>query len=1323
MEKFSVKKPFTILVAVIMVLALGFVSVTRMTTDLLPEVSMPYIVVITPYPGASPERVETEVTAPMESKLGTVSGVENVSSTSAENYSLVQLQFDEDADMNSAMVKVSSAVQQLEGSLPSTAMTPSIMEIGMDMMATMYVSASYEGKDIYELSEFVESTLRPYLERQGGVSSVTGTGLVEKLVQIELNSAKIDAVNTRILTQVNVTLAEAQEKLDAAEKQVRDGAAQLKAAQSSFGEQVSGTVFSQLYAEVSKATDNIRAQAEELLESVDYLIEVVNDPEMKIVLAEVRVSLQQVIDRVSATGVRTIDDLINIVTDLRVVTEKLTAALQNLQAKVEQEKELAGAEAPAGEEGSSGESLVDLLRIEQALNSAYNTLSRVYEAMDSVPALMTRMEEAYATLTQGQLDAILQFAAIQNQLTDAEAQLTAARQQYEEAKASALASANVGTLLDIETLSKLVYAQNFSMPAGYIEDADGDSWLLKVGEEYESVEEMSGALLTSVEGVGDIYLSDVADVAVIDNANDSYARLNGERAVLLSIFKGSTASTNEVSASCLAAFEELEEKYEGLHIITLMNQGSYIGMIAQSVLSSMAVGAALAIVVLALFLKDVKPTLVVSISIPLSVLFAVVLMYFTGITLNMMSLAGLSLGIGMLVDNSIVVIENIYRLRSRGVPAPRAAVQGAKQVEGAIIASTLTTVCVFMPIVFAKNLTRELLMPMGLCIGYCLIASLIVALTVAPAAASTVLRNAQAKPLPWFDRVQERYARSLDWCLQHKAAPLAVTVALLAFCGWRLLSMGIVMLPDINSSEIQMTLTVPEDLTQEQAYAMAGEVMEAAMSVDGVAEVGVMNGGGANNIVANAASSLGISLTGSNYGYYTYYVKPKDETASNKAVQQICEDIRAAAAGIEGELTVTAGGLTEMVNMLGNGLKVNIYGSDLDTLEALSQEMVELINGTEGFANASNGLGESDLTIELHIDKDKAAAAGLTVAQIYMEIASRLTTSKTSTSVSINGTTMDVVVVDVTDPLTVENLMDVPFTTSTLSASGAAVQGEHTLREFASYEYGASANAVKRYNQTRYISVTADTEEGYNTTVQSRVLKARIEQFEEEGRLPDGYSISLGGETSSVNDMVEQVVEMLALGLLFIYLIMVAQFQSLLSPFIVLFTIPLAFTGGMVGLLLAGQQLSLMSLMGFVVLMGTVVNNGIVFVDYANQLRLGGMERRAALIATGKTRMRAILMTAMTTILAMVQMSFADDMAGQLMRGMAIVIIGGMTYATFMTLYIVPVMYDILFKRPPLQIDVGGDELDDVPDDAAEFLAESRKEAADSRPVCGSGVG
>ena len=281
-----------------------------------------------------------------------------------------------------------------------------------------------------------------------------------------------------------------------------------------------------------------------------------------------------------------------------------------------------------------------------------------------------------------------------------------------------------------------------------------------------------------------------------------------------------------------------------------------------------------------------------------------------------------------------------------------------------------------------------------------------------------------------------------------------------------------------------------------------------------------------------------------------------------------------------------------------------------------------------------------------------------------------------------------------------------------MSADGTVTKGTCTLNDIASWSTGTAPDSITSENQTRYITVSADTLDGYNTTVQSRVLQKKLDAFALSDEMPEGCSFSLGGESSTVNLMVEEMVQWMALALPFVYLVMVAQFQSLLSPFIVLFTIPLAFTGGLLGLLLTGQQLTMISLMGFIVLMGTVVNNGIVFVDYTNQLRLGGMERRAALIATGKTRMRPILMTTLTTVLAMLQTALSNDMAGQLMRGMCVVIICGLSYATLMTLYIVPLMYDILFKKPPLNVDIGSEEdLDDIPDDAAEFLAQANAQA------------
>ena len=297
------------------------------------------------------------------------------------------------------------------------------------------------------------------------------------------------------------------------------------------------------------------------------------------------------------------------------------------------------------------------------------------------------------------------------------------------------------------------------------------------------------------------------------------------------------------------------------------------------------------------------------------------------------------------------------------------------------------------------------------------------------------------------------------------------------------------------------------------------------------------------------------------------------------------------------------------------------------------------------------------------------------------------------------------------DPLTKENMMDMTFETSVMSADGTTATGTCTLADMATWVTGSAPDSITSQNQTRFVTVTADTAEGYNYTLQSRILEKKLEEFAASDEMPENCSYSMGGSTTLNNTMVSEMVQWMGLALPFVYLVMVAQFQSLLSPFIVLFTVPLAFTGGLLGLLITGQQLTMISLMGFIVLMGTVVNNGIVFVDYANQLRIGGMERRAALIATGKTRMRPILMTTLTTVLAMLQLVFSDDMASQLMSGMAIVIICGLSYATLMTLYVVPLMYDILFRKPPLNVDIGDDDLDDIPDDAAEYIANSQAAA------------
>ena len=1388
MEKFSVKKPFTILVMVVAIIILGFVSLSGMTTDLLPKMSLPYLLVITTYPGASPEKVESSVSEPVESALGSISGVKNVYSMSYENYGIVELEFADGTDMDSAMVKVSSALDSVKSALPEECGSPNIMEISMDMMASVYLAASYEGKDIQETSRFVEDTLIPYLERQEGVTSISDIGIVENSISVDLNQDKIDVLNEKILAKTNDAFADAVDQLNDAKKQlleseqkladstqelvdgqkdIDDGRTKLDDAQKELDEQKEKLEDAKDSLEDQKKdTENKLATASQALDQLnalqtDLLTLQAQEESLKATITQIEKSLKE-------QG-KTTNNIPDVVAELDQMTTVLTSSLMYLTDKDSTYVNAALAASGSGMRLQSlgiAEATWDALtpegrkellqktaagyQTQKALLSGYkdyvsslNSLqvekAGVQAAVSAAETELKKSGVSYTDIEKAKIEAAAGFGAASAQISSGQSALNSAQttidsnkesldsaqdqitegwdsiadakkqladgwdqyntslENFEVQKAEALRNANADQLVNMQTLSQLIYAQNFAMPAGYLDDAEDNSWLLKVGSNYESVDELSNIVLTNIEDIGDVRLCDVADITVIDNADDSYARLNGQSAVVLSVFKSSTAGTNEVSKNIAAAISELEEQYPGLSVLTLMDQGDYITMIINGVLQSMIVGAALAILILALFLKDVKPTIVVAVSIPLSVLTALILMYFTGISLNMMSLSGLALGIGMLVDNSIVVIENIYRLRSKGVGAARAAVQGTKQVAGAIIASTLTTVCVFLPMVFTAGTVRELMMPISLTIIFTLAASLLIAMTVVPAAGSTLLRNSKEKKHPFFDKVQDIYGKMLAFCLKVKVVPLAIAIGLLVYSIWAVMRMGIVMIPDMTSNQIEISVQMPEDTDKEECYKRADQVLDAMTTIDGIGDVGAMAGGDTTLV----ASSSGMS--DNTYNQFTFLVLTENENAGKEEVNRICREIEERTADIDCELTISTG-MSEMSTMMGSGLSVKVYGDDLDTLTKITQDICDLAATIPGYENISNGQEEPDQVIRLVLDKDAAMRKGLTVAQIFSELNGKMTESTDAATVTIDGEDMKIVVKDGREPLTRENLLDYNFEIQTTDDNGNTVTEDHPLSEFATLKLEEGVQSINRENQSRYMTVTATVAEGSNATLLSRELQPLIDAYE----LPDGYTIDTAGESDMVNQMVIQMSKVLLLGLALIYLVMVAQFQSLLSPFIVLFTVPLAFTGGLIGLLLMNEPLSVMGMMGFVVLLGTVVNNGIVFVDYANQLRVGGLERREALIATGKTRMRPILMTALTTILAMASLLFGDDLSSQMSKGMAIVVAGGLAYATLMTLFIIPVMYDILFKRKPLQVDIGSENLDDVPDDAADYL--KRKE-------------
>lgn len=1437
MPKFSVKKPFTILVAVILVIVLGFVSLSGMQTDLLPNMNLPYLMVVTTYPGASPERVESDVTQPLESSLSTINGVKNVTSQSNENFSMIVLEFEDDTDMDSAMVKASTAINQMGDSLPDLAASPTLIEMSPDMMATQYVAVDCEGMDIFELSKYAEEEIIPNLERVNGVARISTTGLVEQTVQITLDQDKIDEVNDKLLVRVSDRLADAKKQLDDAEAEVQDGLSQLNKAQAELDsgkaelETQKKSITDQLRDAIEQLNEQIPALEQKISEMGDQLTKAQNQldglkadpsqlPELKISLssdelASTRQILAQFdpqyneeempadlteaasdpvkqaamiasIDRATAsingmvgslTGGMTIDEassaLNQQIVGLSSQIQECDAQIRQLQQALESaadEETRAATQAQIEALQAQKETLEQQLSAAQTQKETLNTLdlalsqlelaktalnnaallvqtrqqveNEVNASLDSqrtaleqtIADLNTQIEKGKAMLSQlnsqrAQLESALQsmaqnptdpaladmavqllFSGTQaqislgefqissgkTQLEAGQTQLDTAREEYESAREEALNNANLDQLLNMSTLAQLIGAQNFSMPAGYIEGGEGDDneYILKVGDAFSSVDELGDMILCNIDGIGDVRLRDVANVEMVDNADDAYAKVGKNQAVLLAIYKSSTSSTSSVSKASNAAMEAMMEENPSLHLIPIMDQGDYIELIVKNVLSNLIEGAIFAVVVLALFLKDVRPTLVVAISMPLSVLFAIVLMYFTGINLNILSLSGLALGVGMLVDNSVVVIENIYRLRNRGLPAPRAAVQGARQVSGSIISSTLTTICVFLPLVFTTGMIMDLLSDMALTIGYSLIASLIVALTVVPCAGSTVLKKQKEIRHPWFDRLLNLYEKALRFCLNCKPVPIALAVGLLVFSVWQVIHMGIVLIPEMSTNQLSVTVEMPENTAKEDAFATADAVMDQLIAIDGIETVGAMSGGAATGAIAGMSTGSSTDNT-----RFVYYIVLNDEGGKNQAA--IRQQIADRTADLPCEVKTSSGGMADMSSLTGGGLQIDVYGNNLEDLLTASEQVMEMLSHVDGLTEISNGQEESDAEVRIVINKDKAMRLGLTVAQVYQEIAKALTTDSTFTTLTVGSDTYDVSIVDNTRTPNLDDIFDLEFETTATDEDGNTVKETHRLGEFASRRTGESYASISRENSSRYISVTSTTMEGYNTTLISRDVEKEMQNL----NLPAGCTAEIAGESTQVNDMVQEMVKMMALALAFIYFIMVAQFQSLLSPFIVLFTIPLAFTGGMLGLLIAGEQLSLISLMGFLVLMGVVVNNGIVFVDYANQLRIGGLGRTEALVATGRTRMRPILMTTLTTVLAMTAMLLSTDPGSEMGKGMAIVVIGGLSYATLMTLFIVPVLYDTFYRRPPVNVDVGDDGLDDLPDDAAEFAA------------------
>ena len=1398
--KFSVRKPYTVLVAVVLVIVLGIVSFTKMTSDLLPNISFPYVLVMTTYPGASPETVEMVVTKPVESSMATVSNIEEISSVSNENYSMVILQFAQSADMNAVSLEIRENLDQIRSYWDDSVGNPIIMKINPDMLPVMIAAVGGKDMSAAEITDLTNDTIVPELESIEGVASVSGMGLLEESVNVIIRQEKIDAVNEQVFgsidKEIDENLAELQEnkqdiydgqaELENAKKELADSEAELAQKQQELndskaelenskkeladGRNELADKKSQLESGKTELNSKKDATTKQLAEAETKLLTAKADAEaakthlqLEIQTAEATVKgLDSGIEQAGA-GVQAIEQTITAVNGIEGTLTRLTNFTEdrtyveldeNTKAAVKAWYESAGHEVKEdtlvgeikgtlsaikndilvkagasdvnGLEAKKAELQSKIADLESQKAMAAAPIDQYKSALSEIEGNISKLDSALTELYQGNLQAAIEFANAQTtislgemqiasaesgldsaqkqleageeqiksgqeqldagadqikegydqindnaeQLADALEQILDGEEQIEEAREDAYDQADMNGILTVDTVEQLLAAQNFSMPAGYVTE-DGISYLIRVGDKPDTVEELKAMPILNVDmdGVDVITLGDVADVFMTDNSADIYTNVNGEPGILLTMQKQTGYSTGEVSDKILARFDELLEQNENLMLITLMDQGIYIDMVTDSIFNNIIFGAGLAILILLLFLRDIRPTAVIAFSIPISIVAAVVCMYFSGVTLNVISLSGLALGIGMLVDNSIVVIENIYRLRSEGASVTEAAIEGTREVAGAIAASTLTTVCVFLPIVFTEGITRQLFVDMGLTIGYSLGASLIVALTVVPAMSSKILvKTKEQKESRFFNGLMNGYGKVLDWSLKHKAVIFIGVLVLLVGSALASLSKGTAFMPTMESTQMTITLELPDTTPLSETAEVTDRVVEILRNMEDVEDVGAMAS------TSSMGSLMGGSADSSTHEtsiYLTTVEKPKlnNKELSNaieEQTAQLCEETGA-------ELSIETS-MMDMSALGGDGISIQVRGRDLDTLQQIAKEVAAIVEATEGTAKVSDGLEEATGEMRVLIDRDKAMDQGLTVAEVYQQIAAKLKDASSATTFETTAKEYEVYVKNANDmELTRKLLQDLVIEKTDKDNKKVEIP----LKDIAAFEDTISPKSVSRTEQNRYIAVSASIADGYNVGLVSRKLEQNLADYE----VPEGYSLVMEGENEMIVDAMQQLMLMLLLAVIFMYLIMVAQFQSLKSPFIIMFTIPLAFTGGFLGLFLGNCEVSVVAVIGFVMLAGIIVNNGIVIVDYMNQLIAQGMEKHEAILQAGRTRLRPVLMTALTTILGLLPMVFGTDMGAAMGKPMAIVTVGGLLYGTLLTLLVVPCIYDLMNCR------------------------------------------
>lgn len=849
--------------------------------------------------------------------------------------------------------------------------------------------------------------------------------------------------------------------------------------------------------------------------------------------------------------------------------------------------------------------------------------------------------------------------------------------------------------LTIEQIAQHLKAENVNLSGGRLEEGS-QRLLVRTINQYQSVEEMANTIVARVQNKP-VYLRDIAEVALRYKEREAITRISGVEAVEVAIYKEGDANTVTVA-------ERVQQRLEGLRkslgdevkLDLIFDQSNFIKASIDEVMSNGVQGGVLATIILFMFLRNIRATVIIAASIPIAVVISFNLMYASNVTLNVMSLGGLALAIGMLIDNAIVVLENIDRYRKQGYSVWEAARVGTSEVSGAVTASTLTSVAVFLPLVFVEGISGQLFRDQALTVTFSLLVSLLIALSLVPMMSvsgtkpsaedsAAIYRprriNILSRLLSWalkfigiislglhhlwrpilfgFDKLyklsERLYSRSLKWSLEHKSNVLLASLSLFLFTLYLVPKLGLELIPQLAQGEFVAYLRAEPGTPLAKTDKLLLTANQIAADMPEVERTFAVSGTG-NRL--DASPDRG----GENFGELNIVLKrPVDKATELNSMQQLRDALRNLP-GVQVQIERRA------LFSFKTPLELEVYGYDLDALKSVSQVIANQMKSNDRFSDIRSTIEQGHPELQILFDHDKASRLNLSVPDIAQRVVKKLR-GDIATKYAFRDRKIDVVV-----RVSEENRNSIEEVRN-LIISGTD-QGNIPLSAVAEVVQKIGPSEIHRIGQERVAVISTNLRYG---DLSEGALA--LQQIVDTTPTPPGINIKVSGQSEEMQSSFRSLMFALALAVFLVYLVMASQFESLLHPFIIMFSVPLASIGAVLALWLTGNTISVVVFLGLILLAGIVVNNAIVLIDRINQLRSEGQEKSAAIIAACETRLRPILMTTLTTVLGMLPLALGLGEGAEIRAPMAITVIGGLLTSTVLTLIVIPVVYTLVDRR------------------------------------------